>query len=104
MALTAIHPSEDTNFVIFSDSLSCLTALKNYDTLDPRIIKLKTLAHSLTLAGKTIIFVWIPSHVGLDGNDMADELAKQSLTSEEIHNIKLPHSDYKPKIKHLFSK
>ena len=105
MALTAIHSSEDTNFAIFSDSLSCLTALKNYDTLDPRIIRLKTLTHSLTLTGKTIIFVWIPGHVGLDGNDMADELAKQSLTSEEIHNIKLPHSDYKPKIKqYLFSK
>ena len=80
-------------------------ALQNYDTLDPRIIKLKNLVHSLTLTGKHVVFAWIPSHVGLDGNEMADELAKQSLDSQDIHYIKLPHSDYKPKIKQLiFSK
>ena len=101
MALTAIQSSEDSHFVILSDSLSCLMALQNHDTLDPRIIKLKNLVHSLTLTGKHVVFAWIPSHVGLDGNEMADELAKQSLDSQEIHNIKLPHSDYKPKIKQL---
>ena len=99
MALKTIQTSEASKFVIFSDSLSCLLALKNYNTLDPRIVKLKTLAHSLTSTGKSVTFAWIPSHVGLDGNEMADELAKQSLTSEEISDIKLPHSDYKPKIK-----
>ena len=105
MALKAIQSSEAPKFVIFSDSLSCLLAMKNYDTLDPRIVKLKSLVHSLTSTGKSVVFTWIPSHVGIDGNDMADELAKQSLSSEEISDIKLPHSDFKPKIKQLiFSK
>ena len=91
MALTAIQSSEDSHFVIFSDSLSCLMALQNYDTLDPRIIKLKNLVHSLTLTGKHVVFAWIPSHIGLDGNEMANELAKQSLTPQGIlNNIKLP--------------
>ena len=101
MALTAIQSSQDQKFAILSDSLSCLSALKNYNTIDPRINTLKTLTHLLTLEKKSIVFVWIPSHVGIDGNEMADELAKQSLSSETIDKIKLPHSDLKPKIKQL---
>ena len=40
MALSAIGKSKRRAFVIFSDSLSCLQALRAHDTLDPRILNL----------------------------------------------------------------
>ena len=101
MALSTINESEDSSFVIFTDSLSCLLALKDLNTLDPRILKIKLEIHSLTLKGKSVTLAWIPSHVGIDGNDMADEFAKESLLSPHIDPIKIPSSDYRPKIKQL---
>ena len=73
-------------------------ALKTLDTQEPRILKLKLKIHELSLKNKSIILAWIPSRVGIDSNEMADELAKYALESE-IANIKLPYTDYKPKIK-----
>lgn len=106
MALSTICKSSKPAFVILSDSLSsCLQALQAHETLDPRILKLKIKYNSLTLKGKSIAFAWIPSHVGIDGNDMADGLAKESLSAEISQNIKLPYQDFKQKIRFLiFSK
>ena len=97
MALSSIGKSKRQAFVIMSDSLSCLQALKAHDTLDPRILKLKLKYNSLSLKGKSVVFAWIPSHVGIDGNDMADELAKESLSADVASNFKLPYQDYKHK-------
>ena len=101
MALSIINKAKETKFVICTDSLSCLMALKTLDTPDPRILKLKMKIHEISLKNKSIVLAWIPSHVGIDGNDMADELAKEALDSETTNNIKLPYTDYKPKIKQL---
>lgn len=99
MALNTIKQSRKSSFLIPSDSLSCLTALKAYKTLDPKILKLKIKINALTKNGKTIVFLWIPGHAGITGNELADELAKHALSAEEISNIKLPHTDYKHAVK-----
>ena len=49
-----------------------------------------------------LTFLWVPSHVGIAGNELADELAKASLSDKKIKNIKIPHSDYKPVITEHF--
>ena len=100
MALSTINKAKETKFVICTDSLSCLKALKALDTPDPRILKLKIKIHELSIKNKSITLFWIPSHVGIEGNEMADEHAKNALEME-ITNIKLPYTDYKPKIKQL---
>ena len=46
-----------------------------------------------------IKFCWIPSHVGIRGNDLADTKAKHALGNNEPINYKFPQSDYIPKIK-----
>ena len=101
MALSAIGKSKRQKFVILSDSLSCLLALKAHEALDPRILKLKLKHNSLSLKGKSIVFTWIPSHVGIVGNDLADEFAKESLSMSVIPNTKLPYQDFKQKTKLL---
>ena len=85
MALNTIKQSRKSSFLIPSDSLSCLTALKAYKTLDPKILKLKIKINALTKNGKTIVFLWIPGHAGITGNELADELAKHALSAEEIY-------------------
>ncbi|KAL6420928.1 hypothetical protein ACFW04_013811 [Cataglyphis niger] len=44
-----------------------------------------------------IQFIWIPSHKGICGNEIADELARRAIKEGMATNFKVPHSD-------LFSK
>lgn len=42
---------------------------------------------------KKIELVWIPSHVGIPGNEEVDQLAKDSLKIHDIEPIKIPYND-----------
>ena len=95
MALNATKKSKNNSFLILSDSLSCLTALMSSETKNPIILKLKLKMHIILSKGINISFLWIPSHVGIEGNEMADELAKAGLSYENIKDLKVPQSDYK---------
>lgn len=46
-----------------------------------------------------VTLCWVPSHVGIRGNETADKEAKNSLDKEIIANKPLPNSDYKIFIK-----
>ena len=48
---------------------------------------------------KKIKFVWIPSHVGITGNDKADYLAKQALNNNNIYQNGLHCDELNPMFK-----
>ena len=35
-------------------------------------------------SGKTIVLIWIPSHIGIRGNELADEAAKSALNLSAV--------------------
>ena len=47
--------------------------------------------------GSQIEFCWIPSHIGIKGNEEADSIAKRVI-DHKMYEIKLPFSDFKPRI------
>ena len=51
--------------------------------------------------GVDVSFLWVPAHMGVEGNEEADILAKQELKSNTI-NIEIPSS--KEEIKSIISK
>ena len=104
MALDYVmNNSLDNNFVIFSDSLSVLKSLNHTSSKSPKIQNLIEKHHELSKT-KEIIFCWLPSHVGIKGNEAADVKAKASLDLE-IPNFKLPCTDFKPFInRYILSK
>ena len=53
--------------------------------------------------GKTISFCWVPSHVGIKGNEKADTAARAAL-SLPVVNFKIPYTDIKTQIKAHFVK
>ena len=60
--------------IIFSDSLSVLKAMNHTSSKNQQIQKLLEKCHEL-LANKEIILCWIPSHNGIQGNEMVDQQA-----------------------------
>ena len=52
------------------------------------------LLYELSEMGWTISLAWIPSHVGIPGNEMVDRLAKEACSSGVLLNLQLPYSDF----------
>ena len=82
LALDFISTCDANNkFIIFSDSLSVLKAMNHTSSKNPQIQKLLEKCHEL-LASKEIVLCWIPSHIGIQGNEKIDKQAKTSLSLE----------------------
>ena len=75
LAIDVIHQSKLKKFVIFSDSLSSLQAIDGFN-IDNDLVQKFIKEYSVqTKQGKTIALCWIPSHVGIPGNEKADSAA-----------------------------
>ncbi len=85
-ALSWILEIKPIQSVIFSDSLSVLKAIEHFrsKTRPGLIWEVWHLCNTAHLQGLDIILEWIPAHVGIHGNEMADGLAKAALRHEII--------------------
>ena len=77
--MDTIAEIDDDHFIIFSDSLSVLLSLHNKKMDNPLILQLLQKFHYLRCAHKTIHLCWIPSHIGICGNEAADMAVTESL-------------------------
>ena len=82
------------------DGSSCqveahLLALSDFNTYNPILQDedILTLLTSLDRAGKSVTFCWIPSHVGIAGNERADEAAKRASQAQLSRFLPLPARD-----------
>ena len=95
LALDFISTCDTNNkFIIFSDSLSVLKVMNHTSSKNPQIQKLLEKCHELS-AYKEIVLCWIPSHIGIQGNEMVDTQAKTSLSFEPT-SFKISFSNFKP--------
>ena len=99
IALKQIVSLSERRFVIFSDSRSALQALEMYNSLHPLIMEILEWMILARRKGKEITFCWIPAHVGIVGNEKADELAKFAALKLAPKDIALPSGDYFPVIR-----
>ena len=76
-----------------------MKALEGEKTDNPLLVNL--LEKSSRLCERAdIVFCWLPSHIGISGNEKADKAAKDAL-SLEVLSIKVPYNDFKPLINYL---
>jgi ribonuclease HI len=87
--LDIIKQNKITKSIILSDSLSTITNVQNY--LQPNDIsrKIQNQISSLELQSQSITMIWIPSHAGIQGNELADTYAKQAITSPDAYQINI---------------
>ena len=80
LALDVVRRSKEKHFLLLSDSYSSLNALGGSHVDQDAIYKYLKTYSTLTNSGKTVIFCWIPGHVGIPGNKRADRVAKAALS------------------------
>ena len=78
MALDYIQETNLSKVIIFYDSLFVLQSINNSkidnSVIQHIILRLHNMSH------KQIIFCWLPSHVGIRGNEKTDKAAKSALS------------------------
>ena len=81
---TIEHGSQ--HIVIHTDSKSAMQALQIRNIKDNKklITQIHVLIRQLTQQNKHITLNWIPSHIGIEGNDKADTLAKQTNNINQV--------------------
>ena len=72
------EPEQKKDIVFFTDSLTTLQKLENGTEASKDIIeKRKNIDRTMRSHDIKIFMQWIPSHIGIKGNETADQLAKQ---------------------------
>ena len=96
IALYRISDQPEKQFIIYSDFLSVLRSLKNLDHRNPLFQQILRKYNNLS-AFKEVVFCWLPNHINICGNELADLEVKSAL-SLSITNLKILHSDFKSNI------
>ena len=102
LALEIVETSDHSSFFVFSDSMSCLQAIDYHKCEKAGILQILEKCHALQLEGKNVQFCWVPSHVGIKGNEKADCAAKAALQLPISADIKIYYTDFKYAINRYF--
>jgi len=101
--LQLVETHDERRFIIFSNSLSCLQAILHPKWHQPIISKILEKLHFLLTLHKLVKFCWVPSHIGIKGNEAVDMAAKLALRAPDVANVCLPYSDFKQSITAYFT-
>ena len=92
-ALLLIQHHKLEKSIMFTDSLSSFQTLSalNFHS-HPFISKILKLNNFLSCKGHNVMYTWVPSHVGIKGNEIADRAAKSAIN---MGNDQVPVNDVK---------
>jgi ribonuclease HI len=84
--LYAIHQAlcysqtlDQKNIIICTDSLSAIQAIRRISPKNHLLHLIQKTLYETEKQDKSILFVWIPSHCNLQGNDKADQAARDAI-------------------------
>ena len=100
-ALKIINDNNIKNSIILTDSQSVLAAVVSYTPLNISSYLIYEIRKYITTNNFETVIAWIPSHRGVEGNEIVDSLAKDAVKSGEDTDIFLPATDLKSKVKQL---
>ena len=98
-ALDQVYNSSDSNFVVYCDLRSTLEAIKKFDSFHLLVQKVPEWLFRISCRHKSVRICWVPSHVRIHGNELADRETKYAAFSADITFDKLPLSDLKGPIR-----
>ena len=86
------------NFVICTDSLSAINSILNVHKKSQHSFA-KQIASLLQEIQDRVVLIWVPSHVGIAGNELVDKGAKEAMSISPIPGVKSPYPDFRLTLK-----
>ncbi|XP_026331733.1 uncharacterized protein LOC113239080 [Hyposmocoma kahamanoa] len=77
---------------VYSDSMAALQTVTNTCSLHPLAVEARKNLKTATLQNKHVSLFWIKAHAGLEGNERADQLAKEAA----LNSKRKPHYELCP--------
>lgn len=102
--LEKLNTPVDSKIVIYTDSKSTIRAITKSSNNDPIIQQIQLTLFQLQTNNTQVILAWVPSHQGIEGNEIADTEAKNALNKPIEPQAKTSLSDFKKYIHRLFMK
>ena len=97
-ALCYAEVGSEALHLILTDSLSSLLALRSFYPSHPILQDISARLSAMDQTGKSVQFCWIPSHVGITGNERADAAARRAASVPCTRRLPLPARDFYPAI------
>jgi ribonuclease HI/exonuclease III len=79
--------------LVCTDSLSVLQSLEHMYSKHPLVQDVFCKMHVICSHGGAVVFAWIPSHVGIRGNELADQAARAASLHAEVDIQHVPFQD-----------
>ena len=95
-ALCYAEVGSEALHLILTDSLSSLLALRSFYPSHPILQDILARLSAMDQTGKSVQFCWIPSHVGIAGNESADAAARRAASAPHTRRLPLPARDFYP--------
>jgi ribonuclease HI len=80
--LTSISDQNERTVAIYTDSKVTLASLRNNSIHSPLIAEIRNKVRHLTMQNWSIHLGWVKAHTGIEGNEMADKLAKEAVEDD----------------------
>lgn len=78
-ALQYTNSKQEREFIIYTDSQGAIQAISDFSSNDELIQRIQNLYIQQQNSGKLVYLSWIPSHIGISGNEKSDLAAKTAL-------------------------
>lgn len=87
-AIDYILNTDNQRVIIFTDSLSSILTIKQMYTKNPLAQIIQQTIHKIISNKRIITLYWIPSHIGIVGNEIADSLANRATNlSTQVNTV-----------------
>lgn len=91
-AYLLIEEHTSGKFIVCTDSMSSINLLNDMYSVNPLVTKIHETSQRIAAMGKTVVIMWVPSHCGIVGNELADEASRTATSLETVEPLQL-HED-----------
>ena len=99
MALKYFLATDSPLCFIFTDSQSVLSVLQHVFSAHNIVQEIHGILYKLKQKGRQVCLCWVPAHVGIIGNELADQTAKEASQLPIVAELPVMSRDLHPSIK-----